>query len=609
MAEKRERRRGLARLLEIAGARPWSLALSAVLAVGANICLVVPFWGIYRILEELFFHAAHPGAVDRGLLLQWGGWVFGALVGALVLLYGSYMASHLAAFRILYGLRMRLAGHLGALPMGFHTREASGAVKSVIGMAVERVETFVAHHIPDVVGAVVFPLVLLAGLFALSPALTLIALVPLAVAWVVQASAFSGERGVVLMRRYQESLEEMGSAGVEYVRGMPAVKVFGLTVKSFGAFHRAIEDYKRLVLDWTLQCREPYLAFVLLATSGAVFLLPAGLAILSRDPAAGAFSLTLLLFLVLSPGLSLPLLKVVHLGSSFRMISQGVERIDRILDTPPLPEPGVPAVPRHHGVALKNVWFSYPREDGTKGEPALQDISFVAKEGTVTALVGPSGSGKSTIAALIPRFWDVDRGEVSIGGVDIRRMEQELLMDRMSFVFQDVHLFLDTLEENIRMGNAKATPEEVRTAARLACCHDFIEALPRGYGTRIGDEGIALSGGEAQRISLARAILKKAPILVLDEPTSFADPENEAGIQRGLSALARGKTVIVIAHRLSTIRRADQILVLDRGRIVERGTHDALLGRGGLYRRMWEAHVSSSSWSVASGSRGKDGLL
>ena len=594
------RHTGLVRLLEIAGAKPGLLILSALLSVAANVCLVIPLWGIYRILKELFLHAPRPDLVDQGLLLFWGGWAFGGLILALVLFYASTMSSHVAAFQIVYGLRVRLAEHLATLPMGFHTREASGGVKSVVGLAVERIELFVAHHIPDAVGAAVFPLVLLGGLFSIDPVLASVCLACLGVAWAVQSSAFAGGRGRALVRRYQEALEEMSSAGVEFVRGMPAVKVFGLTVRSFGSFHDAIQGYKSFVLGWTLQCRRPYSLFLLLVTSTVVFLLPAGLLLTARSPDQKAFALTLLPFLVLSPGLAIPMMKVLYLGSTFRLISEGVERVDRILDLKPLPVPEHPEEPAHDGVAFRDVHFSYPSLAGGEVIPALRGISFTAREGTVTALVGPSGSGKSTVANLIPRFWDVDEGSVSVGGVDVRRVSTETLMDRVSTVFQDVRLFQDTLEENIRMGNASASQEEVWAAARLARCHDFIQALPQGYATRIGEEGANLSGGEAQRVALARAILKDAPVLVLDEPTSFADPENEALIQQGLSALTRGRTVIVIAHRLSTIRRADQILVLDQGTIVQQGTHDELVAREGLYRRMWEAHVSAEAWSVAS---------
>jgi ABC-type multidrug transport system, ATPase and permease components len=380
---------------------------------------------------------------------------------------------------------------------------------------------------------------------------------------------------------------------------MPAVKVFGLTVRSFLRFYDAIENLRRCTTGMARTYRGPMSLFAVIMSSLLAVILPAGVFVLSGAPDNQAFALTLLLFLTLAPGLSLPVLKLLYLGSDMRQVATGVERIDAILDEPPMPEPERPSGVTDHTVTFENVSFSYEESKtvSTRRE-ALRDVSFNAEEGAVTALVGPSGSGKSTLASLAARFWDPGTGSVRIGGTDLRAIGTDRLMTLVAFVFQDVHLFFDTIAENIRMGRPGATDEEVRRAARLACCHDFIEALPQGYATKIGEGGTFLSGGEAQRIAIARAVLKDAPILVLDEATAFADPENELNIQRGLTALMRGRTVIVVAHRLSTIREADQIIVLEEGRVTEKGRHEELLANNNLYARMWAAHTDAADWTL-----------
>jgi ATP-binding cassette subfamily B protein len=594
---------GIARLLEIAGEKRSLLVLYGVLSVISTALLFVPFVATYFIVAELLAHAADPAASDMALIRTWGLWALLSLLGALVFLYGSTMASHISAFRILYGLRMRLAQHLSTLPMGYHTRQSSGAIKKTLEMSVEKIEGFIAHQLPDFVGAVALPLIMLVAMFILDWRMALACAVPIVGAYVLQSLVFYGEEGKVAGRQYHNALEEMNAAGVEYVRGMPAVKVFGLTVTTFLSFHKAILGYRDWAVKYTRFCKRPYIVFVTILASLLSFILPVGLFLLSGQPENQAFALTLLLFLVLAPGLSAPMMKLMYLGGNMRLISEGVERIDAIFGQPSTPEPATPKQPDGYAIEFEDVIFSYDNLDAATRTEALAGVSFRANEREMTALVGPSGSGKSTIANLIPRFWDVTSGGIRIGGVDVREMGTEQLMDIVSFVFQDVHLFYDTIEENIRMGHATTTHSEVVAAAKAACCHEFIERLPHGYETRIGEGGTYLSGGEAQRVAIARAILKNAPILVLDEATAFADPENEANIQKGLSALMRGKTVIIIAHRLSTIREADQILVVDHGRIVERGTHGQLVDQGGLYGRMWAAHIDAGAWSLASATR------
>ncbi len=594
-----KKKTGFGRLMEIAGEKRGLLAFSCVLSVISAALMFVPFVAIYFIVSELFANAADPAMSNMTLIQSWGVWALLSLLAALAFLYASTMMSHVSAFRILYNLRIRLARHLATLPMGYHTRQASGTIKKTLEFSVEKIEGFVAHQLPDMAGAVALPALMIAAMFALDWRLALACAIPIVIAYIMQTVAFYGPKIGNSTKDYHDALEEMNAAGVEYVRGMPAVKVFGITVKKFLSFHSSIKNFRNFALRISKQCERPYLLFMTLITSLLSFILPVGVFLLSGQPENQAFALTLMLFLVIAPGLSVPVMKLMYLGGNMRQISEGVVRMDKIFAQKPMPEPENPKEPDVFDVEFDSVFFSYDSIESATRSLAVGNVSFCAREKEITALVGPSGSGKTTIANLIPRFWDVDGGAVRIGGVDIREMGTERLMRAVSFVFQDVHLFYDTIEENIRMGRADATREEVIRAAQAACCHEFITRLPKGYQTKIGEGGTYLSGGEAQRVSIARAILKNAPVLVLDEATAFADPENEIRIQQALSGLIQGKTVIVIAHRLSTIREAGQILVMDQGRLAETGTHEELLKTGGLYRRMWMAHVDAGTWTLA----------
>lgn len=595
-----ERKKGISRLLEIAGEKRVLLIFSSVLAIASTLLQFVPFAATYFIIEELLIHAVDPGSIDKILIRNWGIWAFVSLLGSLAFLYASTMLSHISAFRILYKLRIHLADHLAKLPMGYHTRQSTGTIKKILEISVEKIETFIAHQLPDFIAAAATPILMLAVMFLLDWRLALACAIPILAAFILQMVSFMGKKGKIDSKKYNDALEQMNATGVEYVRGMPAVKVFGMTVSSFLKFHNTIEAYRECGLNISRTYKKPYAVFFVILTSLLSFILPVGVFILSGQPDNQAFALTLLLFLVLGPGLSIPVLKLLYLGGNMRQVSEGVERVDQIFDQRPVKETEKPQIPKHYGVEFDQVSFSYDEKDASTRVNALSCISFIAKEKEMTALVGPSGSGKSTIANLIPRFWDVSSGSIRIGDVPVTELYTEDLMDAISFVFQDVHLFYDTIEENIRMGRCGATKKQVVEAARKACCHEFIENLPQGYQTKIGEGGTYLSGGEAQRISIARAILKDAPILVLDEATSFADPENEVRIQQGLSTLIQGKTVIIIAHRLSTIRAAHQILVLNKGEIVEQGKHEALLAQKGHYYQMWEAHIHASIWKVPS---------
>lgn len=585
-------------LMGVTKERKGLLITASIFSILSSLLQIVPFIGVYKIVEELLIHAREPSGLDRDLLMYWGFVSFGALIAGLIALYIGGMCSHIAAFNMLYQLRVKLADHVAKVPMGYHTRTATGELKKIIEVSVEKIEKFIAHQLPDLVSAIVIPLVLLCYLFWLDYRMALVLLVPMIIGFWLQSSIFRNERGRQAYRDFQHAIEEMNSTGVEYVRGMPAVKVFGITADSFLTFKQAVTRYRDISLRITDLCKTSYGMFFIIIISLVTFIVPIGILLSSGNAGNQSFAITFILFLIITPSLSAPLLKLMYLGSGMREIVEGQNRIKAVFAESVVQEPLSPQVPDTYEVAFRQVSFAYEQKDSEAFKPVLQEVDFVAKAGEMTALVGPSGGGKSTIANLLLRFWDVQQGEITIGGVPIQEMGTEKLMETVSFVFQDVHLFYDTIEENIRMGNTAASRDDVIAAARTACCHEFIEKLDEGYDTKIGEGGTYLSGGEAQRIAIARALLKDAPILVMDEATAYADAENEHKIQQGLAQLVQGKTVLIIAHRLTTIRAAEQILVIRQGTIVERGTHDQLREANGLYEKMWQAHIHAASWKL-----------
>lgn len=590
-------------LLKLAGEKKGLLIVASIFSVLSSLLQVTPFIAVYKIIEELMSHGGYAEGIDGNLIITWGIVALLALIGALMTLYIGGMCSHIAAFNILYELRMRLSEHVAKVPMGYHTRTATGELKKIMEVSVEKFEKFVAHQLPDMVSAIVLPVVLLSYLFWLDWRLALVLVVPIILGLWLQTRVFASERGKKAYQDFQYAIEEMNATGVEYVRGMPAIKVFGITADSFLTFKQAVNRYRDISLHITNMCKTSYSLFFIIISSLVTFLVPVGILFFSREPANQAFAVTLILFLVITPSLSAPLLKLMYLGSGLREIVEGNRRIEAVFAEKPIREPSTPQVPVSYDIAFHNVSFAYEQKESKDYKPVLSNISFTAKAGEMTALVGPSGGGKSTIASLLLRFWNVAEGRITIGGVPIDDIGTEKLMDTVSFVFQDVHLFYDTIEANIRMGNTTATLQDVIQAAETACCHEFIMRLEQGYDTKIGEGGTYLSGGEAQRLAIARALLKNAPILVLDEATAYADAENEAKIQQGLQVLVKNKTVIIIAHRLSTIKGAEQILVIQQGGIVERGTHEQLRHLNGLYEQFWQSHVGTASWRLGGSQR------
>ena len=593
-----KKKKGLPRLFEIAGGKKGLLILAGVLSALSACCMLIPYLAVYQVLNNLLENAGEINNVNKEYLTDWGWIAFAGLIGGLLLLYGALMSSHMAAFRILYGLRVRLSEHIGRLPLGYLNNSSTGAIKKALEQNVEKIELFIAHTIPDLVNAAATVAVMFVLFFSLNGWMAAACLLAIVISILVQFSLMFGRKSEDFFRQYFDTSEQMSASAVQYVRGMPVVKIFGQTVASFRQFSQSIYAFKKYALHVCDTYQPGMVWFTVLLNSIVTFILPVGLLLLSREPGNVVLAGVYLFFIILGPGVAAPFHKLTFLASNTREIDEGVSRLDAIFEEKPVPEPVIPQSPHKHDIRFEHVSFSYENTKETTRTEALKDISFTAHAGEITALVGPSGSGKSTIANLIPRFWDVTQGAIKIGGINIREIATEQLMDRVSFVFQDSFLFFDTLYENIRVGKPDATEEEVHAAARAAQCDEFIGRLPQGYQTLIGEGGVYLSGGEEQRVSVARAILKNSPILVLDEATAFADPENEYKMQLALQELIKDKTVIIIAHRLSSIISANQIIVLKEGEIVQKGVHAELSRKEGVYKKMWDAYTDAFQWTL-----------
>ena len=587
-----KRKTGLARLIEIAGTKRRLLIGAMLLAVITAIMQFVPIIAVYNILIELAEHALDPSLIDKAYIWQWGYIALGAFFAFGVLTFASLMLSHIAAFNILYEIRMQLVQKMVRLPLGFFSRRASGELKKIMSDDVERIELFIAHHIPDIVTALLFPLILVSYMFAVDWRLAIVVLAVLAMAFYVMGRMYTGKKIREVSKRYVETLGRMNASIVEYIRGIQVVKTFTESTNAYRKLNDDIKEYRKFANEVNVQYQPTYVGFLTILSSALLFIIPVAVWLLVGSASYATFVPVLLMFLFFGVAVFFPVLKLLWIGSFLNQNNMGVQKIDDILYMDEIEEPDIPRHPKDASVEFRNVSFAY---DTT---PILKAISFISHPGTITALVGPSGAGKSTVAMLAARFWDVQSGEILIGGVPVKEIPTSVLMDNVAFVFQDNMLFFDTIEENIRMGNKTATFEEVARAACAAQCHEFIESLPNGYQTLVGEGGIYLSGGEAQRIALARAILKDSPIILLDEATAFADPENEGKILAAFSHLIKGKTVLVIAHRLSTITNADRILYVDKGVIAEQGTHEQLLALKGEYARMWETYNRAKRWTI-----------
>lgn len=576
---------GLSRLIKIAGSKKFLIFFSSFYAIMSEIFALVPFFVIYLITVELI---SPPIEFQVIWNLLWIAFV--AIVARFILKYISSMLSHIAAFNILYELRIKLTKHLGDLNMGYFNLHNTGYIKKVLGEDVERIETFVAHQIPDFASAIAIPIITIIFLFFFDWRMALISLIPIPLAILGWSGAFFENKGE--MGSYHAAMERMNGTIIEYVRGMQIVKIFNQTVESFTRFKTSVIDFRNFCNEWTMRSIGPYSLFLVLLGSSLVFILPSGVWFYLQ----GTLELpVLILFLIVGVAYVKPLYYIIFVSGVLAQITEGVNRIEKILSEEGISKPKNPKTPDKYTVEFCGVDFFYDKSK------VLNDISFKIEEGQLFALVGPSGSGKTTIANLTARLWDVQKGSIRIGDVDIKDIPIDVLMEKMSLVFQDVFIFSDSVYENIKIGRKDASFQEIVEAAKAANIHDFIvEELTDGYQTRIGEAGVHLSGGEKQRISLARAILKDSPIIVLDEATAFADPENEGKIQEAFSKLIKDKTVLIIAHRLSTITDSDQIMVINNGRIVEKGTHTELIKNKGLYKEMWDSHTSAKQWKLKS---------
>ena len=581
----------LSRLLDYAGTYRILIYLSWVLAAAGALLALVPFGYTWRILKEVIEVA--PQYENAVHVTQYG-WMAVAFAVVAVLTYiAGLMCSHLAAFRIATNLRLAMVKHIATLPLGAIEQFGSGKLRRTISETAGSAETYLAHQLPDQAKAMATIAGLLTLLLAFDWRLGLLSLVPVALAFAVMTS-MTGKKMQEQMTQYQNALAAMSGEAVEYVRGIPVVKTFGQTVFSFKKFKGTIDNYERWVIAYTKQLRWPMIFYTLAVNSVFVFLI-AGAFLFASGGTDGGALLNLLFYIIITPVISLTLTKLMFMSENGMIVQDAITRIDRVLESPSLSCSNAPKHPKDSSVALDHVTFSY---DGVKN--ALEDISLSIGTGQTVAFVGPSGGGKSTLAALIARFFDPQSGKISIGGVNVKDIDKSELMDTVSFVFQNSRLIKGSILDNVRMGKPNATDGEVLAALSAAQCMDIIEKFPDGVHTVIGSQGVYLSGGETQRLAIARAMLKNAPVLILDEATAFADPDNETKVQMAFNALAKGRTVIMIAHRLSTVLNADRIYVLKEGRLAESGSFAELSGQAdSLFGTMWRDYQQSVQWKVA----------
>ena len=580
----------LSRLMGYAGNYRYFTYASWVLSAVSALVALVPFVYIWKILRDVLNAAPDYAQAVNIPHYGWMAVLFAVL--AYLIYIAALMCSHLSAFRVATNLRLEVSEHLATLPLGFTETFGSGKLRKIIHESTGAAETFLAHQLPDKYNAMATPIGLLVLLLVFDWRLGLLSLVPVALGFVIM-SAMTGRRMADKMRQYGNALESMSNEAVEYVRGIPVVKTFGQSVFSFKKFKATIDEYEKWVIAYTKELRMPMMLYTAAINGVFAFLIVGGL-LFTRNGVTSEFLLNLLFYIIITPVISLTLTRIMYMSENELVVADALARVDSVLDAEPVPENDHPRHPKDASVSLKDVHFSY---DGKTD--VIKGVSLKIQPGQMVAFVGPSGGGKSTLANLICRFFDVQSGSVRVGGADVRDIPKEELMDTISFVFQNSRLLKGSILDNVRLGRAQATEAEVLAALKAAQCMDIVEKFPAGIHTVIGTKGVYLSGGEQQRIAIARAMLKNAPILLLDEATAFADPDNEAKVQAAFAQLAKGKTVLMIAHRLSTVANADCIYVVQDGQIAESGTKDELCAQNGLFARMWQEYQASVQWKVA----------
>ena len=580
----------LSRLMGYAGNYRYFTYASWVLSAASALVALVPFVYIWKILRDVLNAAPNYAQAVNIPHYGWMAVLFAVL--SYLIYIAALMCSHLSAFRVATNLRLAVSEHLAVLPLGFAENFGSGKLRKIIHESTGAAEIYLAHQLPDQYNAIATPVGLLVLLLAFDWRLGLLSLAPVVLAFLIMAT-MTGKRMAEKMRQYGNALEAMSNEAVEYVRGIPVVKTFGQSVFSFKKFKATIDEYEKWVIAYTKELRMPMMLYTAAINGVFAFLIVGGL-LFTRNGVTSEFLLNLLFYIIITPVISLTLTRIMYMSENELVVADALARVDSVLDAEPVPENDHPRHPKDASVSLKDVHFSY---DGKTD--VIKGVSLKIQPGQMVAFVGPSGGGKSTLANLICRFFDVQSGSVRVGGADVRDIPKEELMDTISFVFQNSRLLKGSILDNVRLGRAQATEAEVLAALKAAQCMDIVEKFPEGIHTVIGTKGVYLSGGEQQRIAIARAMLKNAPILILDEATAFADPDNEAKVQAAFAQLAKGKTVLMIAHRLSTVANADCIYVVQDGQIVESGTKDALCAQNGLFARMWHDYQASVQWKVA----------
>ncbi len=588
---KEKKRNSFSVLMHYAGSNKYFSYAAIVLAVISAWIALIPFYDIWRIIREVL--EVRPNFSEATNISRYGWQAVGFALLGMVFYIAALMCSHKAAFRVQANMRIDMMKHIMKLPLGYVEAEGTGKIRKIVTDSSSATETFLAHNLPDKAVSVATPIGLLVMMMVFDWRLGLISLIPAVIAFVLMGTLMMGPKMAEDMRQYQNALETMSAEAVEYVRGIPVVKTFGQTVFTFKRFKAAIDEYEKWTLGYTKNMLLPMVAFTTAANGIFAALIIAAFKLTSHG-VTNDFILNLFFYVLITSVLTVTLMKVAYAGESQMIVDDALNRMYEILETEPLSESKKNEKPQDSSITLDNVIFAYENSDVN----AIDGINLSVKAGEHIALVGPSGGGKTTLASLIARFWDVKRGAVKIGGADVRNIPSDELMNYVSYVFQDSKLLKMSIMDNIRMGRPDATDDEVMQALRDAQCMDIIEKFPDGVNTMIGSKGIYVSGGECQRLSIARAFLKNAPVLILDEATAFADPDNERLVQQAFEKLSKDKTVIMIAHRLSTVTNADCIYVLADGKIAESGKHSELVAKNGIYSRMWNEYNKSVNWQV-----------